>query len=502
MLHLKLRGYILSTLFLVLCSISFADNLPEYVEKASIYSFSEDLKNIIYRNYDEGTVHRTLLERNQVDGKIENAVYQLQLGTDAWENISKHAYLYDEQGVQTSDVFYVFSGNGWHPVSKENYLFDDSGNLLLKEPYQYLSASSSWMGTGEKIEREYNAMNQCTKYTVHTWINGNWKPLSEGTMTYSNNLPFSNVYRYRNGVNGELENSSHIVYSYTGIDLPDTEIYQSWNNNAWKDAIKITYTNAGGMITSKIIQYINSENVYEFLTKYEYEYIDNVLSKIIKSEREAGKWKEAQTVKMTRSGNDVSVEEIGESDSVNRIYKYDPVNADNYYLYTKKEEVLTGIIGYQYFFDGNYLPSGLIKYNWSEEIDDWQPARVNSWTIDKDGKTDRVIFRQREASKEAFELKKEIEFIFGSNLSTDKKSSNALRFEIFPNPVKEGFVIQLSEMSNPTDYYIYNTMGRLVTRGKVSGPQQYVDASKLPAGQYIITVVSETEKASSVILKL
>ena len=502
MTHLKLRGYVTFALFIFLYSISFADNLPGLVEKANVYSFPEDLSFILYRNFDDGSDGKTLLERGEIDGRIESAVYQLKTGAEKWEDISKHTYLYDAQGIQTSDVFYTFSGNDWHPVSKENYLFDDNGNLLLKESYQYLSSSSSWSGTGEKIEREYNAMNQCTKYTVYTWINGNWKPLSEGTTAYSNNLPATSVYRSRIGESGELENSSYISYTYTGNNLPDTELYQSWTGSTWKDALKITYANSGSRITSKTIQYLNSENVFENLTKYEYEYINDVLSKIIKSERESGAWKETQTVNLTYSDNNVSMEEIGESSSEKWVYNYESGHSGNYFLYNEKDSELTGIIGYQYAFGENYLPLELIKYNRSEETGDWQQARSDSWSIEQNGESGKVIFKQKEISGTSLELKKQIEFIFGTDLSTLKKGPNALKFEIFPNPVREGFVIQLSETSSVVDYYISNTLGRLVTRGKISEHQNYIDASKLPAGQYIVTIVSEKGRASSVILKM
>lgn len=497
MIYLKLRGCITIAFLLFLHSISFADNLPGFVEKTNIYSFSEDLNKIIYRNYEEGTVYRTDLQRNS-GGTIEHAVYQLSVGSE-WENISRHSYFYDVQGVQTSDIYYTFSDNDWHPVSKENYLFDNNGNLCLKESYQYLSGSDSWMGTGEKIERLFDAMNRCTKYTVSGWKNGNWKPLSEGTITYLNNLPSVAVYRTESG-GGSLENSSQIFYTYTGNNLSDFELYQSWNGVAWIDAIKINYTNAGGLITSKTIEYINNSGVFEYLTRYEYEYANNALSKIIiKSEpAEFGIWGKADTVNLTYSGNNVSVEELGESDSNKWVYKYEPGTSEKYFLYNEKEGILSGIAGYQYSFTNNYLPLELIKYNRLEESNNWQQAQSASWIIED--KT--VTLKQKETISGTSVLKRQIEFLFGDGLVTVKKYPSTGKFEIFPNPVKEGFVIQLSEMSKMTDYFIYSTTGRLVTRGKISELQHYVDASKLSSGQYIITVVSEAGKSSSVFLKL
>jgi hypothetical protein len=474
-----------------------ADELPAYVDKTKAYSFSDDLESIVYYDYTAGTTQRTWLERNE-DGQVENAVFQSLNGSE-WENISMDTYTYDAAGSQTSDTKLTMVSGEWKPAAKENYSFDSNGNLLLREFYQY--QLSSWVGTGTKVERTFDESNRCLTYIASTWVSNDWKPLSSGTFTYQSGNPAESVYQYRNSNTGLLENSSRIAYTYSGAGLPVTELYQSWSG-AWKNEFRVLYDydNTGDHVISKQIQYPGASAAWENLTQYIYEYANGVLSKVTKFDWESGVRQEKGNMALQYSGDKVVLQENGESPLARWEYGYE-VNAPNYSVFKSDGQVLTGVDKYQFITNGDDIPQELNTFSWSGSDGDWVAVKSDTWTFDYDNQSERIIFKQSEPDDASSVVTRQVEFIFTPGMTTVKKYPNSSGFEIYPNPVRDAFTIQLSELSDNAVYYIYNTVGRLVAKGKLTDFKQLVHVADLPSGQYIVTVVSGEAKSSTVIIK-
>lgn len=490
--------YLFIGLFFFSGSVVLADDFPHFVDKAKSYFSTAELESVIYYDYASGTTQRTVFDRDDND-RILNAVLQ-ELSSGTWVNVTMHTYGYDNNGSQVSDTRYTWSANEWKPTEKDVYAYDDNGNLLLKETYQY--QSSAWIGTGEKVEKIFNNSNLCEKYTVSTWVNGAWMPLSSGEITYQNAVPSIEIYQYKDKDSGNLINSSKVTYTYAGMDILDTELYQSWSGGAWKNSFKVAYTNSLGLIGSKTVQYVNSSNAWENMIRYKYDYSGYDLSKLTKFDWESGDWKEKGSIKITHMGDNTTYEESGELTSNEWEYRYDPNNF-GYSLYQKQNNVLTGLSKHRYQTNNDGLPQNYDVFSWSSDANDWQQTKSESWTFEDQSQSQKLTFKQQSSDGTSLDLKKQIEFVFNTGISTVKNNPSLSEFSVFPNPVKDAFTIRTSDaFSGQAVYCIYNTSGRMVSKGVILSSDQIVNANNLISGQYIVTIVFGDLKTSAIILKM
>ncbi len=75
-------------------------------------------------------------------------------------------------------------------------------------------------------------------------------------------------------------------------------------------------------------------------------------------------------------------------------------------------------------------------------------------------------------------------------LSTNNYTTS--QFNLFPNPTKDQFTIQLNDTSVLSQVTIYNTLGQQV----LTSEKSIVNTSKLTSGYYIVEVTASNGKAS------
>jgi len=87
----------------------------------------------------------------------------------------------------------------------------------------------------------------------------------------------------------------------------------------------------------------------------------------------------------------------------------------------------------------------------------------------------------------------EIQFIINQvNNALSIEDNELLNFNLYPNPTKNQFTIQLNKSSILEKVTIYNTLGQLV----LTSENSVVDTSKLASGSYIIEITTNNGKAS------
>ncbi len=482
--------FILATL--VFASSLWANDLPKFTDEIKKYVSNEaELENIVYTNYELENTFRTVFERNDNE-QISIVFFQSLTGNDTWTNVSKTEYFYDDRGNQSEVVESNWENGAWVLSQETSYVFDDNGNIEEQATINYLS------NTGEKQTKEFNG-NLCTKSTIYTWSNSNWVLSSEKTTTSYNFFEFPTQETFRTNNSGILTNSTQIDYEYEGRD-PRIELYKNWTGSSWENAFRITNTYSNGKIESKLFEYFNN-NAWVEESKYEYTYSGNELSIVRKLEKDAGVWKEKSNINLTYSGNDVELQE--NVDSSSESWKYE-MSSSNYSSYQMQNTDWIGISKYaNTTSDGSFIGE-FTTYTWSDDAKAWNIAASSSetWTNSSDANSQKLIFTQKGLDERGLlELKKEIVFNFTSGISTVKNSPKASAFSVYPNPVKDVFTIQQNfELSNAM-YYIYNTSGRLLSKGILNSPSQVVNIAGFSQGQYIVTVVAEKQSSSLIILK-
>ncbi|WP_262484542.1 T9SS type A sorting domain-containing protein [Chryseobacterium shigense] len=80
------------------------------------------------------------------------------------------------------------------------------------------------------------------------------------------------------------------------------------------------------------------------------------------------------------------------------------------------------------------------------------------------------------------------------------KVQSPLEIKIYPNPSTSAIAIHSNE-ANKLDFEIINMHGRTVTKGSVS-PDEKINTSNLPAGQYIINITEGQRRVVEKFTKL
>ncbi|UOX32443.1 T9SS type A sorting domain-containing protein [Flavobacterium sediminilitoris] len=92
-------------------------------------------------------------------------------------------------------------------------------------------------------------------------------------------------------------------------------------------------------------------------------------------------------------------------------------------------------------------------------------------------------------------------FLYGMDVNTfSNLSVNFSNFKLYPNPVKDSFVISYKD-ENMLNVSIHNLLGKQVMKTKISSSIEIVDVSNLSKGTYIVSINSDNVHESFKIIK-
>jgi len=86
--------------------------------------------------------------------------------------------------------------------------------------------------------------------------------------------------------------------------------------------------------------------------------------------------------------------------------------------------------------------------------------------------------------------------------STGLQSLSAQQFSVYPNPAQNTLKINMNNlMLQDAQYTIYDIYGRSLLTAAVTAPQQEIDVTQLPAGQYILQVKTSSHQGALKFIK-
>lgn len=492
-MNYKFKCFILQlvSIFCILPTV-FADDLPQIIKKIElpVNGYQMEVYDITYNDYLNGVSQMMIF--NYDEGIIKDVIVKDKKNGAL---ISKNEYHYTDDNVQKEMISYLWENGNWETNTKNEYDFDANGNQVSFASYKY--ENGAWIGL-QKEEKKINNLGLLSELKMYSWQNNDWVLESSQLITFNDSKkPTQVVSQVLN--NGSLTNSSETTYIYTGESLTQ-ELYKSWNGSSFENAFRITYSyTASNNVEIKLIEYF-SENKWANLEKYAYVYSNEKPKSVVRSFWN-DKGKEIKSTMSFSYNNDVV--ELNESSSLmSDKWKYD--YSDGFAVYKYDNDAWKGISKSSYTNNHEDLfKNSLTFYNWSD--DKWSDKPVNRVRWDYDAaKMEKLTFYQERlnTTANAYSLTKEMIFNV-SEPSVINEISNPSLFSIFPNPVTDVLNVRLNNLlSKDAPYFIYNTTGRLIATGLLTGSEQTIDVGFLPSGQYIFTLKNGTEQSSLILLKL
>lgn len=81
------------------------------------------------------------------------------------------------------------------------------------------------------------------------------------------------------------------------------------------------------------------------------------------------------------------------------------------------------------------------------------------------------------------------------------EENDAASFNVWPNPMNESLMLDLSTMENTNDVTLFDMQGRMMEQWQLGATQTTIDVSRLPAGPYILHVMNQRGRWTQPLLK-
>ena len=449
-----------------------ADNLPNYVQLLDNPGENYFLELVIYHDYSQNIYQRTDLERNEYS-QVKEAIIK----NTAGEKTTKLAYSYDANGYQTSMLTYSYKNGDWQPQKLDEYSFDDQGRQIMSAKYEYINNEKK--GIGEKWTKSFHTNGECQTYEAFTWKNNAWVSFMQQTTSFNE---MGNALETTTDNDGSLSKVSFMYDAST--DLLDCELYQT--NGVYSFGVFYLY-DSSRRITSTEMNFFEG-GAWKPFEERVFSYSDSDKKTTVTRHVFSVEGKKTAETSFTSNADHAIVTTPDGS-----IWKHSNVNG-----YTLSKQVGSNwenVARYDYTGNDDFANTlGIYSEN---------DKKVYQLRWDASETPNQLSFFQEYIGNSgAAEVEKKIIFSFTKNVSTPEEITKTKSFNIYPNPVVDFLRIEFSDiLTDDADYFIYNTLGKLVTRGKIYNPAHEINLNSLPSGQYVFNVQLNGKSYSMILLK-
>ena len=221
---------------------------------------------IAFENNMYSGKYETLFDEN---GKEKTETYFVYVDGE-WSCSSKHEYTYDNSGNKTSNLYFRFENDEWTCSSKREYTYDSKGSIIFETLLYY--TDNEWKRTEEthyyyeddnlstKIETHYNFNGRTTLELISNYVNNNWVYSSKTEYGYKDNqISYYDRFEY---IKNHWIRLAGIIY----INGKELNSCSSFNKNDELDyTVERTYDSNG-----KIVSILNTNfKDYEYVSKTE-----------------------------------------------------------------------------------------------------------------------------------------------------------------------------------------------------------------------------------------
>jgi len=197
-----------------------------------------------------------------------------------WADSLKQEYTYNEYGDNTLYIDASWNGTSWVWTSKSkkwdvNYYNHDTKQVYLDAHYIW-DEDDGWIGSGNKLEYEYNASGDTTLEVKSKWSNGDWIGSSKVEKEYYHGYIILNRSWYYDL--GRWKGKFYYEYEYKEVAGHDTltmAASYSWGSSNWTGTYKTEYVFDEYGNQSATINYKWKNNKWVYKDKEETKYNEN-----------------------------------------------------------------------------------------------------------------------------------------------------------------------------------------------------------------------------------
>ena len=443
----------------------------------SKYSSENFLINTFYHVDDKG--HISINDELQVSKRLKNSndkvlslkldsVYLKSNGNSSVGTVNN--FYYNSAGYLAKSL--VKDHQTGH-VNRETYYYYNSLGLLERERLYSYSSSNAITDSSETFYL-YNQDSLIIERNFFGIVNNNYDTASAYRYVYDNNsrLIADQQRRWFNNAQQVINSLKHrYIYSNNRIDT--IYEYNGFNVGWLLNRCYISNYNSQNQLESieKMLMGVGTWISYQ-LTKYNY-YPNGLLNEEILCEWET-----------VMSGNDY-----------NYISEFKTKN-----IYDNSQNKIIKKIDYNNYFN-LYYPAE----NWEDMYVDSLSVNSSSYASDLVYPSllnlgNRKYFFVNNPSKYVFYhenindqfVKESTLFFFYSNFSVGLSASANTEYKvnIYPNPFKSEFYISCDGIDGSSDITVYNAVGKLVFKKKISSSNETVHLPNLDKGIYFVKIIN------------
>lgn len=422
------------------------------------------------------------LKSSAAKQKLDSIVSHKWDATNQWVKYTKEEHAYDDNGRWITGVYYSWNSdtNRWTEGIKDVHTYNANNKWASSINYNWNNNANQWVNNS-KNEYTYNANGYCTQLLASEWkvSSSQWVNNSKDELTYNSNGYWTqDIVSEWDTIANQWVNGLKYECAYNVYNKITEIIVYYWNaeTSQWTNFMlfEFIYYTADGKLKESNVHFWG-EPIYSaewyLVTKNEYTYDSNerLFTEII---------------------SEYNIDIIWGSELSNKSkyeYSYD-ANANRTQSFVSKWDIDTS----SWSSYSKEVNSYDLAYNFTDLL---LPSEYFVQTIPSSNLTPDIINKPLE----------DIEYLWNkTSTNWDNNTKDIYYYSdlngsginevttdnliIYPNPVSEGFYLNLSEKNIKVS--IYDFSGNLLFTKQLSG-NEYINVSALPHGIYMIKVTTD-----------
>jgi hypothetical protein len=392
----------------------------------------------------------------QVIGWLENTIGYTKDSSGVYQKSFKNEYMYNESDEQVATYSSIWQDSTWNLSGKDTLIYNAAENTFDRVASSYID--NAWQQVF-RLFQQYDDLQNVTIESWSNWVDGSEVVYRQLEYFYNENMLDSLIVSWDNG--DELEQIGKGIYTYDENGYLIQVDHHSKINDQW-------------LVTSSTI-HINNEDGYaetiwnisltDTLSKLEIFYNELNFDTLI-----------LVSLKDTNGTFQLDSKEVNIYDDAGNLLELrieDYINDNwNMIIKTTSEFDLSQLAS-----DYSY-PNGWIEsFEMVNKIIDF----VQLWKLDS-------------------ALYSDIKLSFNYSLIDGIDNHEASLIKVYPNPVKDHFVVLNSVILNAS-IEVYNLSGELLYNREQQSNKIEIDLSDFPSGVYILRVYNEESSKVMKIIK-